>query len=409
MRILFLCEQYPPVVWDGVGSYTHDIAPALTGLGHEVHVLCCQGRRIVDEVDEGVHVHRRPLLRLPVSRYLGRFGRLVTSPDHPRDSLSLRASLAVSYAWWFSRLGLEPDVVETNDGETRALLLNARRRFPLVINHHTPTMYDVRLRPGGLSARGRAADRLDRVSSDRADAATAPSQLIVDALRAEGWLRDRAVTVIPNPLDARRWSSVPDVATTEQVVLAVGRLEWRKGVDTLLDAVDALAETHPDSQLLLVGRPSGSMGGEPMATWLERRLARLRVPHEHREQVEPALLGGWYAQARVVAVASRFESYSIVAAEALAAGRPVVASTRTGIAPLIAQEDCGALFPPEDSERLRAELVALLDAPYLAAERGHRGRAAVEAMLDPHLVALRREEVYRAAVRDHALRASAPG
>ena len=192
MRILFLCEQYPPVVWDGVGSYTHDIAPALTGLGHEVHVLCCQGRRIVDEVDEGVHVHRRPLLRLPVSRYLGRFGRLVTSPDHPRDSLSLRASLAVSYAWWFSRLGLEPDVVETNDGETRALLLNARRRFPLVINHHAD---DVRraasagrsLSPGagrgparpGVLGSGRRRDRplpAHRRRAPRAGSGTGPSR-----------------------------------------------------------------------------------------------------------------------------------------------------------------------------------------------------------------------------------------
>ena len=63
MRIVFLCEQYPPEVWDGVGAYTCNVARALAAIGHEVHVLCAKGVRIRDEYDKGVHVHRRPPLR----------------------------------------------------------------------------------------------------------------------------------------------------------------------------------------------------------------------------------------------------------------------------------------------------------------------------------------------------------
>src|SRR4051794_26333157 len=163
MQILFLTEQYPPVVWDGIGSYTYEVAQALTELGHEVHVLCCQGRRILDEDLDGVHVHRRPLLRIPVSRVLGPLGRFLAGKNYPRDSVTLRISLAISYAWWFRRLHLQPDVIETSDGETRALLLNARATYPLVINHHTPTVLPLRLLGTRLTLKGRVADRLDRI------------------------------------------------------------------------------------------------------------------------------------------------------------------------------------------------------------------------------------------------------
>src|SRR5262245_12491318 len=122
LLITFLCEQYPPVVWDGAGIYTAVLASALATLGHEVHVICAQGHKVVDEQVDGVHVHRRPLLRVPVSRFLGKYARYLTGPNYPRDSLALRASLTFSYALYLRRLGLKPDVIETQDGETRALM-----------------------------------------------------------------------------------------------------------------------------------------------------------------------------------------------------------------------------------------------------------------------------------------------
>jgi glycosyltransferase involved in cell wall biosynthesis len=85
MRIAFLCEQYPPIIWDGVGVYTHDIAHALARRGHEVHVLCTQGRSVRDDVYDGVHVHRRPLLRIPVSRYLGHASNIITDRNNHRE------------------------------------------------------------------------------------------------------------------------------------------------------------------------------------------------------------------------------------------------------------------------------------------------------------------------------------
>ncbi|EFC85098.1 glycosyltransferase [Parafrankia sp. EUN1f] len=174
LKILFLCEQYPPVVWDGAGIYTAVIAGVLTALGHEVHVLCAQGRRIVDEIHDGVRVHRRPLLRVPATRMLGRYGRVIAGRHHSRDSLSLRASLAASYAFWLRRLGLRPDVIETQDGDSRGLIRILGHTYPPVIHLHCPTMLPPRLSGEELSWKGRVADRVDRAVVAWADASGRP-------------------------------------------------------------------------------------------------------------------------------------------------------------------------------------------------------------------------------------------
>jgi len=396
LSIVFLCEQYPPVVWDGAGTYTHDVAQSLTKLGHEVHVVCCQGRRSSDEVDGHVQVHRRPLLRVPVSRLLGRYGHLVAGRDYPRDSLTLRLSLMVSYAWWLRRLGLVPDVVETQDGETRALLIAWRHSMPLVIHLHSPTMLDLRL-AGRLRWKGRLADRLDRISSDRADMLSSPSPLLVDTLRRLGWLAGRTPTVIPNPIAAAPWAGAGPVADTRPVILAVGRLEWHKGIDVLLEAAAELLAHGTETELVLAGSSAGHIQGQPAERWLERRARDLGLRCRFTGPVSQERLLELYTEARVVAIPSRFESFSIVALEAMAAGRPVVCTDRTGVAPYIQRAEAGTVVPVDDARALAAALKPFLTSTALATAAGLHALHAV-AEFDPQVLARRRTDLYRAAI-----------
>jgi glycogen synthase len=401
--IAFFCEQYPPVVWDGAGTYTAVLAQALAALGHEVHVICAQGHRISDEVVDGVRVHRRPLLRLPVSRAFGRFGRLVAGRNYPRDSLTLRASLALSYSLWLRHLGLRPDVIETQDGETRALTQALLHSYPLVVHMHAPTMLTLRLAGADLTWKGRLADRLDRATSDRATVVTSPSPLLVDTVRPYGWLRGRDVRIVPNPFDPGPWHQVPSPGHSGQVVAAVGRLEPNKGLDILIDAAALLARRGVDTKLILAGRSSGHVDGTPTGQWLERRAHDMDVPCVFAGHLTRAELAGVYAQSRVVAVPSRFESFSIAAVEGMAAGRPVVTTDRTGIAPFVTEWKAGRVVPAEDPEALADALTPYLLDPKLAATVGANGRAGA-AKLNPTTIAREREQVYRAAIEQFRAR-----
>ncbi|MCL9761816.1 glycosyltransferase family 4 protein [Frankia sp. AiPa1] len=404
MEIVFLCEQYPPIIWDGAGVYTHDIAHALVALGHRVHIVCAQGRRRTDEDHDGVLVHRRPLLRLPVGRYLGRVARPVQGANHPRDSLSLRFFLAVSYAFWLRRLGLRPDVIETQDGETRGLRTALRRDVPLVIHLHTPTMMDVRLREGKLHGRGALADRLDRFSALRADARTAPSELIVTTLRDFGWLKKKTdADVIPYPFDRSPYAEVVPPQGTDPVLFVVGRLEWRKGLDVLIDAAARLQERGVSPTVVFAGQSSGVIDGVPTGTWLERRAAELGVSCRFAGHLSRPELVKAYEEARVVVVPSRFESFSIAGLEGMASGRPVVATKTTGVATWVAKWEGGTIVPPEDPQALADALEPFLTDPELAATVGARGRVGT-AELEPRRIAELRVKVYQKAVDRHRSR-----
>jgi glycosyltransferase involved in cell wall biosynthesis len=405
LRIVFLCEQYPPVIWDGVGVYTHDIAHALAGLGHEVHVLCAQGFRVRDEMHDGVRVYRRPLLRVPVTRYLGRFGPQIAGKDYPRDSLTLRASLAASYALWLARLDLRPDVIETADGETRAFLDAWRHDVPLVVHLHTPTMMDVRMRDGRLRAKGAVADRLDRFSARRADALTSPSDLLVTTLRGFGWLDDREVDVIPYPFDRSPFAEVPPPHHTAATLAVVGRLEWRKGLDILIDAASHLMRRGIEVKVVFAGQSAGQIGALPSGVWLERHAERAGVLCRFEGHVARSELPGVLAESRAVVVPSRFESFSIAGLEGMAAGRPVVATATTGVAAWVDRWGGGAVVPPEKPEALADALEPYLRDPGHAAAVGAKGRAGA-AELDPARVAGLREAVYRKAVERHRTRAA---
>ncbi|CUU60233.1 Glycosyltransferase involved in cell wall bisynthesis [Parafrankia irregularis] len=403
LTVLFFCEQYPPIVWDGAGTYTAALAAALVGLGHNVHVLCAQGRRISDTVENGVHVHRRPLLQAPATRALGGLGSRLRGPLHPRDSLALRTSLAVSYSFWMRQLQLRPDVIETQDGETRALIEAVCHTRPLAIHLHCPTMLAVRLAGQPIGTRGLVADRLDQVSARRAAVVTAPSQLLVDELRRDGWLGDRAVEVIPNLFDATPWRGLPDARATEPTIAVVGRLEPFKGVDVLLDAAARLRAAGVTHRLVVVGRSAGAIGGVESGTWLRGRARELGVDAEFTGHLTAAQIREVFGRARVVAVPSRFESFSLVAVEAIAAGRPVVVTSRTGVAPFVQRWNAGTVVPTGDPAALADALAPfLLDAGWAAAV-GEHGRHGVTE-LEPEAIARRKEAAYLRGIKEFRAR-----
>jgi glycogen synthase len=345
---------------------------------------------------------------VPANRALAPLGMRLAGPNYPRDSITLRASLPLSYSFWMRQLNLGPDVIETQDGETRALVQAIRHTRPLVIHMHCPTMHAVRLAGGRLGVKGRLADRLDRVSSDLADGITSPSQFLVDTLREIGWLRDREVEIIPNPFDARPFQDVPSAAHTEPTVAAIGRLESLKGIDVLLEASSRLLRAGVRHKLVLAGRSAGIIDGIPSGRWLADRARQLGLDCVFTGHLPAEQLADIYTQARVVAVPSRFESFSIVATEAMAAGRPVVTTTKTGVATYVDRWDAGSVVPPGEPGPLADALAPFLLDPGRAAMTGKNGRVGV-AELDPIAIAHRKEGAYRRAITSFRARHAARG
>ena len=134
-------------------------------------------------------------------------------------------------------------------------------------------------------------------------------------------------------------------------VLYVGRLSEEKGVPELLEATDGLRRVVVGDGPLR-GRVSDAVGFVP-----------------------PAELGPYYERAAVVVCPSRREGYGVVAREAMAYGRPVVASAVGGLTEAVEDGVTGVLVPPRDPVALRAALERLLADRPLRDRLGEAARA----------------------------------
>ena len=174
------------------------------------------------------------------------------------------------------------------------------------------------------------------------------------------------VVVVPNGIDPADWTR--RVPTVEATIVFLGRLDVdQKGIDLLLDAFAVIAAQRP-ARLLIAGDG--------------RDAARVRAwiaDHPFRDSIE--LLGEMHgeakrnllASAQVVAMPSRYETFGIVALEALAAGSPVVAFEVESLRAIVPPE-CGVLVPSFDVDAFGRAVVELLDNPVRCDEMGEKGR-----------------------------------
>jgi glycosyltransferase involved in cell wall biosynthesis len=190
----------------------------------------------------------------------------------------------------------------------------------------------------------RRAPALARPVVGRARLVICASSSLAGAARELG---AREVRVIPSGVDIPPDDGEPE---TPPHVLYVGRLSPEKGILDLVEAAD--------------GMPLVVVGDGPL---------RKKVPGA-LGFVPNAELGPYYSRAAVVAVPSRREGYGVVCAEAMAHGRPVVASAVGGLLDLVAHGETGLLVPAGDVDALREALKWLLGDPDLRRRMGEAGR-----------------------------------
>ena len=231
---------------------------------------------------------------------------------------------------------------------------------------------------------GRAVARLDaRVAVSRAAEASA-------RLYYPGEYR-----IIPNGVDVERFhpdrEPIPRWRHPARVnLLFVGRLDPRKGLHHLLAAMPEVVDrTHGRARLLIVGDSYLRPRFEAQVPAALRRHIHF-VGHVPVDE-----LPRWYATGDVfVSPASSNESFGIVLLEAMASGRPVVATDIPGYRSVIQPGENAEAFPPGDVAALARVLVRLVEDPARRAELARRGRARALEFAWPRITD-RLEAVYR--------------
>lgn len=351
-RVLQLSKFFPPVE-GGIESTVATLCRGMRATGVDVDVLCAglERRTRTETLADGMRVTRA-----------ASFGRLLSTSMAPALMVEL------------PRLARTAGLIHVHMPDPMAALALRRCRPTqrLVVHWHSDV---VRQR---LAMR--LYEPLQRWLLARADAVIATSAAYADASPALAAVRDKVHVVPigiddPRPgLDAQVLAETRQRVAGRRVVFALGRSTYYKGFPVLIDAARSL----PDDCLVVIG------GDGPELPNLRAQVERLALGHRVwlPGRLTDHALHAWHAVADVFCLPSvaRSEAFGVAMVEALAAGKPVVATRLAGSGvPWVNQHDLTGLnVAPGNADALAGALRAILDNTRLRERFGHAARLRFE-------------------------------
>jgi D-inositol-3-phosphate glycosyltransferase len=350
----------------GMNAYLRDLSRQLDSFGVEVDMFTRREDPFTPEVVEVsdrirvIHIDAGP-----------------ASPVYKDDVFNLLPEFATEAALYSLRAGVRYDVVHSHYWLSgwAAHLLRRYWNAPIVHTFHTlARLKNTVAQPGSSEGDMRLATerRLLKV----VDNIIAPNP---DERAEMVWRMgaDNArICVIPPGVDLTRFTprdgaeartrlNLPD----EPLVLFVGRIDQVKGIDTLLEGFRLLIDRSSSEmipRLVFIGGSLDEVDGQvvpgddlmPVVARAEALGIRDHILFRGSEPQE--ILPDYYSAATVAAVPSRYESFGLVAVEAMACGLPVVASRAGGLKFTVEEDISGLLVPASDPSALADGLLRVI-------------------------------------------------
>jgi glycosyltransferase involved in cell wall biosynthesis len=402
MNILMLSSSYPKFRGDVTAPFIESIATHIAAQGHRVQMLLPEHRDLRRASDEeGVQFHTFRYAPQREWRHWGYAESLRADVKIKPEMYLLAPIVFVSALRALNQLtAREPfDVIHAHwvlPNAPMGAFAAARRRLPLVVSLHGSDVF--------VAEKWKPLGALARWCFNRADAITACSDNLMVRAFALG-AAEAKTELIPygadlkafhvDPAAARRVRARLDLGADELMILAVGRLVYKKGFDFLVQALDEVLRVAPNARLVLAG--DGDLRGE-----LENRATELGLSSRvtFAGMVPREEIPAYFAASDIVAVPSvRDEAGNVdglpnVALEAMAAGKPLVASRVAGLPQVVHDGVNGLLVEERNPHELAQALLRLACDAGLRRSYGAAGRVRVREVLNWDNVARRFIAVY---------------
>jgi len=338
----------------GVANHVTALANQLTALGHEVRVIAPASR--------------------PVASFGDRFIRIGTPRPMPASGSVARITISVRLANKIKSV-LEKeqfDIVHLHE-PFMIMLCSAVLRFSKTTN--VGTFHAAEGKPGynfAWPVSRWILNRRARKLHGHIAVSNAARDYHSRYVRAD-------YTVIPNGIDLRHFNTTvkpfPEYTDGKINILFVGRLEKRKGLDYLIDAFKKVHSNHQNTRLLVVGP------GTRLRPKYEKTARRAHLENDivFTGGVSYDELPRYYQTADICcAPATGQESFGIVLLEAMALGKPVVASDIPGYSGVLTNEQEGLLVKPRSSHALSQAIDRLIEDQPLRQKLGQQGLKTVQ-------------------------------
>jgi len=392
----------------GMNVYVRDLSRELARRGHHVDVYTRSQDPDVPRIVDGTRA--RVSSEKPGFSHadgLGRGARVIhipAGPERPYDKNSVYDHLPEFVDGVLTQTesdGLRYDVLHSHYWLSGAAARELRQRWgtPIVHMFHTlgKMKNTVARRPEEMETTRRIG--VETEIARFADALVAATPVEEEQL-VQLYSADPArIHVISPGVDTERFHPIPSAHAKERIglcpdcciILFVGRIESLKGIDNLLRAIARIVAERPE---LRAGLCVPIIGGDPDRIREDDEMVRLQ---ELREELgigdvvtflgakDQDMLQYYYSAAEVVVMPSDYESFGMVALEAMACGAPVIASDVGGLAFLVRHGRTGYRVPARDPTALADKITRLLTDEGLRRSIGHRAACWAESYAWPRI------------------------
>lgn len=376
MNICLVCREFPPESGiSGTGTYMHSIAKCFERFGHKITVISYSRNGESETTDGRMTVYR---IRPKNIRGSGRFQRWVPV-WYLNYSLAVREKLIQ-----LNRL-IGFDIIQIPEWGGEGFFYSLKPFCPFVVKVHGPLflnhVYDKNSKSNILKY---FENWIERYVVKKANAVIFSSTAMKNMTRDIWKINLNNSTIIENPIDLSLFAPKKNQRNSikrKPIILYVGRLEYRKGIQILIKSLPKVINNHPRTRLLVIGNDTytGRRGRSILSEtneFLEQHDLLKNVKFIGPQKRE--ILVEYYQNCDLFVMPSLFEPVGFTAIEAMACGKPVIVSSNSGIAERIEDGVSGFLVEPGKIEALSAKINAVLNLNGKErAEIGTSARAAV--------------------------------
>ncbi len=397
MRIAIVTPEYPPK-WGGIGTYVYNLAKVLSRFGHEISVFVRKEKfSRLESSSDGIHIYEVPWVYAPI----------VFSTSFGKNAIQKLQEIGTSFDVVYLQCpyaSLDKDCFAKINAPVVSIMHGTWRGERNCLKLDQQLLRS----PSDISMllTSRFLEKYERLAMKKSAAVITISQYCAKELLSYGMREtevSRKLTVIPNGVDTtlfRPASSTDEreklrarygIGPEDQMLLFVGRLVSRKGVDVLLHslALTISKGSALNPKLVVVGTG-------PLEKRLKEQAMRLgiwgRVVFTTVSRDEDLIQH--YAASDLFVFPSYYEGFGIVLLEAMACGLPVLASNASAIPELVIEGETGSLVNPGDSIALSEKLIYLLKHSDLRIEMGKAARTLALANYDWNTIAQRTAAVF---------------